>query len=179
MGRKIAKPGLDLIKSFEGLYLTAYLDIVGVPTIGYGCTEGVTKEDVKNKRTITEAEAEAMMMSELAKFERGVETYVKVPINQNQFDALVSFSYNLGLGSLQKSTLLKLLNAGDVSGAAEQFLRWNKAGGKEVRGLTRRREAERSLFLKSDTVSGSNLLPSGPSEEEINKKLADIEKDLK
>jgi len=179
MGRKIAKPGLDLIKSFEGLYLTAYLDIVGVPTIGYGCTEGVTKEDVKNKRTITEAEAEAMMMSELAKFERGVEACVKVPINQNQFDALVSFSYNLGLGSLQKSTLLKLLNAGDVSGAAEQFLRWNKAGGKEVRGLTRRREAERSLFLKSDTALGSSLLPSGPSEEEINKKLADIEKDLK
>jgi lysozyme len=179
MGKKIGKTGLDLIKSFEGLYLTAYLDIVGVPTIGYGCTEGVTEEDVKNKRTITEQEAIDMMMGELEQFERGVNACVKVPINQNQFDALVSFSYNLGLGSLQKSTLLKLLNAGDVSGAAEQFLRWNKAGGVEVKGLTRRREAERSLFLKSESPKNDALLPEGPSEDEIRKKLEDIEKDLK
>ena len=177
MGRKIAKPGLDLIKSFEGLRLTAYLDIVGVPTIGYGCTNGVTKQDVINKRTITEQEATDMMMHELATFEAGVEKCVTIPINQNQFDALVSFSYNVGLGALQKSTLLKLLNAGDVSGAAEQFLRWNKAGGNVVAGLTRRRQAERSLFLKSESKTG--LLPDGPTEEEINKKLADIEKDLK
>lgn len=178
MGRKIAKPGLDLIKSFEGLYLTAYLDIVGIPTIGYGCTNGITKDDVKNKRTITEQQATDMMMHELESFERGVEKCVLVPINQNQFDALIAFSYNVGLGALQKSTLLKLLNAGDVSGAAEQFLRWNKAGGVEVKGLTRRRQAERSLFLKSDAPATGSL-PDGPTEEEINKKLADIEKDLK
>jgi GH24 family phage-related lysozyme (muramidase) len=178
MGRKISKNGLELIKGFEGLYLTAYLDIVGVPTIGFGCTEGVTKEDVANKRTITEQEAIDMMMKELDRFEKGVTKYVTIPINQNQFDALVSFSYNVGLGALQKSTLLKILNAGDISGAAEQFLRWNKAGGVEVKGLTRRRQAERSLFLKSETPP-AGLLPDGPSEEEINKKLADIEKDLK
>lgn len=177
MGRQIAKPGLDLIKSFEGLQLTAYLDIVGVPTIGYGCTVGVTKDDVLNKRTLSAQEAEDMLAHELAGFCSGVEKCVLIPINQNQFDALVAFSYNVGLGSLQKSTLLKLLNAGDVSGAAEQFLRWNKAGGVEVKGLTRRRQAERSLFLQSDAPPG--LLPDGPTDEEINQKLADIEKDLK
>jgi lysozyme len=177
MGRKIAKPGLDLIKSFEGLQLTAYLDIVGVPTIGYGCTNGITKDDVKNKRSITEQQATDMMLHELEQFENGVEKCVTIPISQNQFDALVAFSYNVGLGALQKSTLLKILNAGDVSGAAEQFLRWNKAGGAEVKGLTRRRQAERSLFLKSDAPASQ--LPDGPSDDEINKKLADIEKDLK
>ena len=174
MARKINKAGLDLIKSFEGLKLTAYLDIVGVPTIGYGCTRNVTKDDVKNKRTITEQQATDMMMEELENFEAGVERYVTTAINDNQFSALVSFSYNVGLGSLQKSTLLKILNNGDISGAAEQFLKWNKAGGKEVSGLTRRRQAERSLFLQSN-----DLLPNGPTEEEINKKLADIEQDLK
>lgn len=177
MGRKINKAGLDLIKSFEGLRLEAYLDIVGVPTIGYGHTQGVTKEDVQNGRRITEQEAEEMLLDELNKFERGVEIAVAVPINDNQFSALVSFAYNVGLGALQRSTLLKLLNAGNVSGAAEQFLRWNKAGGKEVKGLTRRREAERSLFLKSEEPKG--LLPDGPTEEEINRKLADIEEELK
>lgn len=177
MGRQVAQPGLNLIKSFEGLKLTAYLDIVGTPTIGYGCTVGVTKQDVQNKRTITEQEAENMLARELAGFCSGVERAVLIPINQNQFDALVSFSYNVGLGALQKSTLLKLLNAGDVSGAAEQFLRWNKAGGVEVKGLTRRRQAERSLFLQSE--ASPHLLPDGPTDEEINRKLADIEKDLK
>lgn len=178
MGHKIGKAGLELIKSFEGLKLTAYLDIVGVPTIGYGCTKGVTKEDVLKKRTITEQEALNMMIHELATFEDGVNKCVTIAINQNQFDALVSFAYNLGLGSLQKSTLLKMLNSGDITNTAEQFLRWNKAGGKEVSGLTRRRQAERSLFLKSVAPS-PGLLPDGPTAEEINKKLADIEKDLK
>jgi len=179
MARKINKAGLDLIKSFEGLKLTAYLDIVGVPTIGYGCTHGVTKEDVQNKRTITEQQATDMMMAELANFENGVDSCVTAQINENQFGALVAFSYNVGSSALQKSTLLKLLNSGDVSGAAEQFLRWNKAGGKEVAGLTRRRQAERSLFLQSVAVKNGGLLPDGPTEEEIAKKLEDIEKDLR
>lgn len=177
MARKINKAALDLIKSFEGLKLTAYLDIVGVPTIGYGCTHGLTKADVDGKRTITEAEAEEMLMSELAKFEAGVENCVNVQINENQFGALVAFSYNVGTGALQKSTLLKMLNSGDISGAAEQFLRWNKAGGKEVAGLTRRRQAERSLFLQP-VAAKQDLLPDGPTAEEIAKKLEDIEKDI-
>lgn len=170
--RKLNSDGLNLIKSFEGLYLTAYLDIVGVPTIGYGCTEGVTKADVQNKRTITPQQAEDMLRAELDKFCPGVEKAVKVPLNDNQFAALVSFSYNLGLGSLQKSTLLKLLNSGDYTGASNEFPKWNKAGGKEVSGLTRRRNAERDLFLKSaGTIQSNSLLPDGPSDDEIRKKL--------
>lgn len=175
---KINRAGLDLIKKWEGCYLTAYLDIVGVPTIGYGCTKGVTQEDVKNKRTITKQEAEDMLMRELAEFERGVPACVNVPLNENEFAALVSFAYNLGLGSLQRSTLLKLLNAGDKDKAAEEFLKWNKAGGKEVKGLTNRRIDERKLFLTPAASSSKSSLPDGPSKEEIEVKLEDIEKDI-
>lgn len=176
MGRKINKAGIDLIKSFEGLKLTAYLDIVGIPTIGYGSTENISKQDVLNKRTISEVEAENLLAKDIEKFESAVEKSVVIPINDNQFSALVCFSYNVGAGALQKSTLLKMLNNGDISSAAEQFLRWNKAGGKEVAGLTRRRQAERSLFLQSDNKS--SLLPDGPTDKEIEDKLKDIEKDI-
>lgn len=86
-------------------------------------------------------------MKDLAKFEAGVEDLVKVAVSVNQFSALVSFAYNIGLNALSGSTLLKKLNAGDIIGAADQFLRWNKAGGKELKGLTDRRHAERDLFL--------------------------------
>lgn len=165
--------GIDLIKSFEGFKATAYLDIVGVPTIGYGTTEGVTKDDVKNGRTITQAHGEELLKAHLAKVESGINQLVKIQINDNQFSALACFAYNLGLGALEKSTLLSLLNAGDVTGAADQFLRWDHAGGKQVPGLTRRRQAERSLFLQ--TVS---LLPDEPSDQEIQDKLKDIEKDV-
>lgn len=175
---RINKEGLDLIKEFEGLKLKAYLDVVGVPTIGYGCTNGVSKEDVANGRTITEAEAEAFLLKELVQFEQGVPKYVTVPLNENEFSALVSFSYNLGLGSLQKSTLLQMLNSGDRSGAAAQFLRWNKAGGKEYAGLTRRRQAEKDLFEKSIDRGTNNLLPDGPSDQDVNVKLEDIEKEI-
>lgn len=135
--------GRQLIESFEGLELTAYQDMVGVWTIGYGHT-GM---DVKPGLRISAAQAEALLAADLVKFEQGVARLVTLMLNQHQFDALVSFSYNLGLGSLKNSTLLKLLNSGDVAGAAEQFLRWDKAGGVRVAGLTRRRKAERELFL--------------------------------
>lgn len=148
--RLINQAGLDLIKSCEGLKLTAYQDIVGVWTIGYGCTQGV-----HGGMVITQQEAEAMLMKELSTFEQGVARYVQVALNDNQFAALVSFSYNLGLGSLQKSTLLRLLNSGDYAGAANEFPKWNKAGGKPVQGLTTRRLAEQTLFntpVESDLV---------------------------
>lgn len=135
--------GRQLIESFEGLKLTAYQDMVGVWTIGYGHTGA----DVKPGLTINAGQAAALLSADLAKFERGVAQLVTLLLNQHQFDALVSFSYNLGLGSLKNSTLLKLLNSGDVAAAAEQFLRWDKAGGRQVAGLTRRRQAERELFL--------------------------------
>lgn len=132
----------ELIKSFEGLELEAYLCPADIWTIGYGHTGNVKEGD-----RITKAEAEALLDKDLRTFRNGVKRLVKVPLNENQFGALVSFSYNLGLGSLQNSTLLKMLNAGDYTGAADQFLRWNKSGGKVLTGLVRRREAERAVFL--------------------------------
>ena len=143
MGNVTSPTGRAMIASFEGLRLTAYQDIVGVWTIGYGHTG----PDVKPGLAITRQQADQLLVNDLARFERGVNALVTVRLNQNQFDALVSFSYNLGLSSLQGSTLLRLLNAGNFQAAADQFLRWNRAGGKEVAGLTRRRAEERKLFM--------------------------------
>ena len=141
---RLSQTGLDLIKEFEGLRLTAYPDIGGVPTIGYG----TTGPDIKLGMNITKAEAEELLRADVAAFERGVSNLVKVAINQNEFDALVSFSYNVGLSALQSSTLLRLLNDGsDRTVVASEFLRWNKVGDKPIEGLTRRRKAERDLFL--------------------------------
>lgn len=132
----------ELIKSFEGLELEAYLCPANVWTIGYGHTG-----NVHEGQTITKQEADELLDQDLEVFRRGVRKAVTVDLNENQFGALVSFAYNVGIGSLQSSTLLKLLNAGDYAGAADQFLRWNKASGKVLTGLTRRREAERAVFL--------------------------------
>ena len=136
--------GINLIKNFEGLRLNAYQDSVGVWTIGYGHTK-TAKEGMK----ISEHQAEELLMKDLEEFEGGVLSLVKVPLTQNQFDALVSFSFNLGLGNLKRSTLLKELNKGEYTKAADEFLKWDKAGGKALQGLTRRRNAERLLFLKN------------------------------
>ncbi|KMN50721.1 muraminidase [Chromobacterium violaceum] len=135
--------GISLIKQFEGVRLAAYQDMVGVWTIGYGHTG----PDVKAGMTITQRQADQLLAADLEKFETGVRKAVIVPLNANQFSALVSFSYNLGLGNLRSSTLLRLLNKGDYDGAAAQFPRWNRAGGQAVPGLTRRRKAEQALFL--------------------------------
>ena len=140
---KISQKGLNLIKSFEGLELKAYKDSVGVVTIGYGSTGA----HVSMGQTLTVQQAEDLLRKDVSRFEEGVGKLVKVTINQNQFDALVSFSFNLGLGNLSSSTLLKKLNAGDYEGASLEFERWNKAGGKVLNGLTRRRLAEKELFL--------------------------------
>jgi len=136
-----SQKGLDLIKSFEGLRLSAYKDVAGVVTIGYGTTSGVKMGD-----TITKERAEELLREDVARFEAQVQRLVKVPLTQGQHDALVSFVYNLGPGNLSNSTLLRLLNSGDYNGAAAQFDRWTKAGGKTLAGLVRRRAAERALF---------------------------------
>lgn len=142
----ISQHGIDLIKKFEGLRLVAYFDAIMVPTVGYGHTKTVTRQDVLNKKRITEAQAEALLKSDVAEFVAGVNSLVKVPLTQNQFDALVSFSYNVGLGNLKSSTLLKKVNIGDHISAASQFIRWNKAGGRELAGLTTRRKLEAQLY---------------------------------
>lgn len=139
----ISQTGIKLIQSFEGCVLHAYKDAVGVPTIGWGHTGGVTLD-----QKITQAQADTLLIKDLQKFEDGVDKAVTREINQNQFDALVSFSYNCGLGNLGKSTLLKKVNAGDFVGAAKEFAKWNKAGGEVLAGLTKRRKAEAELFAK-------------------------------
>ncbi|MGL4618726.1 MAG: lysozyme [Chroococcidiopsis sp.] len=138
---KISPVGLKLICDFEGCRLEAYKCPANVLTIGYGHTKGV-----KPGMKITKIQAEEFLRQDLAEFESAIASLVKVPLNQNQFDSLVSFTYNCGIEALRSSTLLKLLNAKDYKGAANQFLRWNKAGGKVMPGLTRRRTAEKKLF---------------------------------
>lgn len=139
--------GIALIKQFEGCKLTAYQDSVGVWTIGYGWTQPVDGKPIRAGMTINQETAERLLKTGLVSYESDVSRLVKVGLTQGQFDALVSFTYNLGARSLSTSTLLRKLNAGDYAGAADEFLRWNKAGGKVLNGLTRRREAERYLFL--------------------------------
>lgn len=145
---KISEKGLNLIKEFEGLVLKPYKDAVGIPTIGYGNTyyEDGRKVSLSDP-AITEARATDLLKMVVKRYEDAINRYVQVPITQNQFDALVSFAYNVGNENVRKSTLMKLLNQKQYTAAADQFLRWNKAGGKTLKGLTRRRQAERVLFL--------------------------------
>lgn len=138
---KTGTKGIELIKHFEGCELEAYKCAAGVWTIGYGHIKGVTPESV-----ITQEQAEQMLVEELNEYEGYINDMVTVPLSQNQFDALVSWVYNLGGGNLKASTLLKVVNSGEFNGVPEQIMRWNKAGGKVLEGLTRRRQAEVDLF---------------------------------
>ena len=135
---------LDLIRQFEGLRLAAYKCPAGVPTIGYGTTRGV-----KMGMTVTKDEAEKLLQADVTPFSDRINKLVKVKLNQNQFDALVSFVYNVGSGAFADSTMLKLINQNLLDDAANQFIRWNKANGEVLTGLTRRRMAERDLFLRA------------------------------
>lgn len=135
--------GLSLIKHYEGCRLEAYQDIVGIWTIGYGDTE-----NVQDGLIITQAEAEERLRNRLARdFEPSVRQCLTRVATQYQFDAMVSLAYNIGAIAFANSTLVRLFNAGDIQLAADQFPRWDKAGGKSVKGLRRRRAAERALYL--------------------------------
>lgn len=148
MSKTTSYVGLDLIASFEGTRLQSYDDGVGVWTIGIGTTVYPNGVKVKKGDTCTLEQAKSYFAHDLKRFEASVNNLVKVPLSQNQFDALVSLVYNIGSGNFGSSTLLKKLNAKDYQGAADQFQQWNKGGGKVLKGLVRRREAERALFLK-------------------------------
>lgn len=137
----ISKNGTDLIKLFESLQLKAYYCPAGVWTIGYGHTLNVKRMDV-----ITEQEADCYLMQDLYQVENSINKLVRVKLTQNQYDALCSFIFNVGVGAFNKSTLLAKLNTGDYLGAANEFKRWNKAGGVIMAGLVRRRQAEEDLF---------------------------------
>lgn len=142
--------GLALIKQAEGFRGNAYPDPAtgGKPyTIGNGTTVYPSGMPVKLGDKVTEQQADSYLRNDVKKFEAAVSKAVKVKMTQGQFDALVSFTYNVGPANMASSTLIKKLNAGDVKGAADEFVRWNKAAGKVMAGLTTRRAAERALFL--------------------------------
>ena len=144
---KISANGLGLLIHFEGFRDKAYRDSAGVWTIGYGSTKGVHAG-----QRITRDQAAIRLADDVAKAEADVSLLVNVPLTQGQFDALVSFVYNLGAGALARSTLIRRLNSGDYSGAADEFMKWVKAGGRRLQGLVRRRAAERALFLGDDAA---------------------------
>ena len=142
---RLNQEGIDLIKQFEGLELEAYICPAGKVTLGYGSTG----PDIKLGMKWTKEQAEDRLKNDLGTFSKGVRNLIKVVLNENQFSAVVALAYNIGLGNFKSSTLLKKLNASDFAGAAAEFERWNKGGGKVLKGLIKRREAEKALFLKA------------------------------
>ena len=137
----ISQEGLGLIKKFEGCELEAYVCAAGVWTIGYGSTK-----EVKEGDKISQEEADKLLLHEMDEYESYITDNVTVDLKQNQFDSLVSWVFNLGPTNLKASTMLKVLNLGNFEGVPEQMKRWNKANGKTLDGLIRRREAEALLF---------------------------------
>lgn len=166
---KVSDKALKMLKHHEGVRTKPYRDVVALWTIGVGHLmypeqatlpnrknakpgyTGMCREDyqirLEDFRVFSMEEVDGLLKSDLGRFERGVERFITVPLSQNQFDALVSFSFNLGLGTLQRSTLRQKINRGDFEGAAEEFLKYTMAGGKVFRGLVIRRNDERALFL--------------------------------
>ena len=145
---KTSQQGLKLIERFEGLSLTPYKDCVGLYTIGVGHLIGDGRSLPSSwNRTLTVNECYELLASDVTKFELGVARYITAKLTQNQFDALVSFAFNLGLGTLQRSSLRQKLNRGNKEGAIKTWLKYNMAGGQVVKGLDLRRKAEVSLFL--------------------------------
>ena len=140
---KVSQECIDLVKFFEGFEPRAYLCPANVWTIGYGRTKNVKEGD-----ELTELQAERDLLEELDEFAEQVLNTVKISLDQNELDALTSWTYNLGVGNLQSSTLLKKLNSGDKNSVPSEMVRWNKAAGKVLAGLTRRREAEANLWAK-------------------------------
>ena len=141
---KTSSTGRAFIRETEGEKLTAYRCSAGVPTIGVGHTG----PDVRLGMTITKAQSEALLVADLARFEKAVSAAIKVPLTQNQFDALVSLAFNIGADAFSKSTLVRVLNGGHCDQVSAQLARWNKVGGKPNKGLTARRAREAALFVK-------------------------------
>lgn len=143
-----SKSGLELTKRFEGVRLIAYQDSTGVWTNGYGHTNSVKEGDV-----ISQTQAEQFLQEDIKSVETAVNDLVKVSLTQEEFDALVDFVFNLGVGNFERSTLLRLLNQGDYNGAAAEFEKWDKARGKVISGLLRRRIAEENEFIDGTEIS--------------------------
>jgi lysozyme len=169
---KTSQDGIELIKKFEGLRLHAYQDVADIWTIGYG----QTGPDIVKNKVITEAEAEALLVADLTKRERKLSRLISVPLTQNQFDALMSLAYNIGIDGFRRSTVRKRLNNGDYKGAADAIPWWNKAtieGELQVvAGLVRRRDAERTLFLDGPRSMPLVEEPTGDQFKQLAKVIA-------
>lgn len=150
--KRVSPEGIALIKQWEGLRLRAYQCSAGVWTIGYGHTG-----NVRAGMEITEEGADALLVSDIAKFERAVAQAVEVPLTQHQFDALVSFAFNVGVGAFKGSTLLRKLNTVQYDAVPAELMRWVHAGGKRVQGLVNRRAAEAGLWARGSHVAGREV----------------------
>ena len=150
---RISQQGVDLIKQFEGCRLKPYLCPAKKWTVGYGHVlgNGATLAEADN-RLFTKEEVDVLLRTDLARFERGVLRYCTVHLTQSQFDALTSWSYNLGLGTLQRSTMRQKILRKDGEAASKELLKYDKVGGKAIKGLTRRRQAEYRLFTQIDPI---------------------------
>lgn len=157
---KTSPAGIALIQQFEGRRLEAYKCPAGIWTIGYGHTSAAGAPEVKPGMTITKQEANDILVRDLVKYENAVDRLVKVPLTQNQFDALVSFTFNVGEGALAKSTLLKKLNAGNYDAVPAELMKWTRGGGKELPGLVRRRRAEAALWRDVDDKASIDITES-------------------
>lgn len=154
---KLSSNGINLIKSFEGCKLEAYKCSGGKWTIGWGTTGSIDGIEIKQGMKITQTKADEVFIDKLKVYENTVNNYVTYKnLNQNMYDALVSFTYNCGTNAFKKSTLLELLNKGEILKAADQFDLWINAGGKPLEGLKRRRKAEKELFLKNINIKSTN-----------------------
>jgi|TARA_R110000772_G_scaffold264985_1_gene386008 lysozyme len=150
---QVSNKCISLIRHHEGVRNKPYQDPIGLWTVGVGHLMGNGKSKPKEwNKTYTDEEVDQILKNDLNRFERGVGRLITEPLNQNQFDALVCFSFNVGLGNLQASTLRRKLNRGDIEGAGNEFLKWRKAGGRVLNGLVKRRKDERTLFLDGYAV---------------------------
>lgn len=169
MTRKINQEGLDHIKRWEGLRLNAYQDSAKIWTIGYGHTSAAGDPYVKQGMVITDLEATNMLLNDLRQFEQAVEQSVKVKLSDNQFAALVSLTYNIGIAAFKKSTLLKKLNMGDYEAVPAELMKWVNAGGKRLQGLVNRRSAEGGLWAKGEFVSSNYIKPQAVKDNPLTK----------
>lgn len=163
---RMGTEGLELLKKFEGLRLTAYKDSVGVWTIGYGHTSMAGAPKVRAGMKISQAKAEEILRRDLKKYEDAVLSGLRVTVSQPMFDAMVSLCYNIGPANFKKSSVLRLTNNGRLHEAADKFALWNRAGGRVLRGLTRRRSAEADLYrsgIHEHEFDASDVIPDRPS----------------
>ena len=170
MTRQISQHGLDKLKQWEGLKTKAYKDAGGVWTIGYGHTAMAGSPVPYQGQVITAAEAENILLKDLMQYEAAVANNVNVKLNDNQFAALVSFTFNVGINAFKKSKLLKKLNNGNFDAVPTELMKWNKAGGKKLQGLVNRRRAEGYLWMEGAFVTSKDVVPEQKKENPLFKK---------